>query len=387
MTARASWYAVHGPNGDLTWRVTGPADLIEAKLNLIPEEEGMDVAYPNGGKFFPWQLKATEPDGTTLVLASKDAWKGYVEKPRKLVSLEPVYPEHEGDAAVFTRPMSWLATHGLELRRQGVRVVAEVDDNYMSPSRLNVMFELADTSARERDEHARSICSTDGIIVSTDHLRDQYRKALKEHFPKEKLPEIHVCRNHVDERHIPTVKPYDGPRRVGYMGSDSHIWDVDLIYPALYAAKQRGCRIIFVGIHPLHVNPKYRRKNWDWAALEYEHVPWKLDYRGTALPLDIGLAPLLTNHHTLCKSDIKWLEYGLSGAACVAQNNAVFNRTAKHGENALMAGSPEEFMHQTLHLIDHPDFARELASNTMQYIREERMLSDHRDEWEQAVYG
>lgn len=366
--------------------MTGPADLIGAKLRLIPEDEGMDVAYPNEGPHFPWQLHATAEDGTTTTLRSEDEWKRFTAERRRLMSLDTVYPEHEG-AAVFTRPMSWLATHGLELRKQGVRVLAELDDNYLSPSRLNVMFELADSTARERDEHARSVCSTDGIIVSTDYLRDQYRSQLKAHFPGEKIPEIHVCRNHVDERHIPAVPEYDGPLRVGYMGSDSHIWDVDLIYPALAAAKARGCRIVMVGIHPEYVNPRYRRKNWDWAALEYEHVPWQLDYRGTALPLDVGLAPLLANTHTLCKSDIKALEYGLSGAACVAQNCEVYNRTLTHGEHVLLAGSPAEFVLRVNELIDDAGLRGRLVAGTLGYIKEERMLADHRDEWMQAVVG
>lgn len=382
----ATWYAVHGPNGDLTWRVTGPADLIGAKLRLIPEDEGMDIAYPNEGPHFPWQLKATEEEGATTTLSSKDEWKTYTTERRRLQSLETVYPEHEG-SAVFTRPMSWLATHGLELRRQGVRVLAEVDDNYMSPSRLNVMFDIAEATDRDRDDHARSICSMDGIIVSTDYLRDQYRTQLKAYFPGEKIPEIHVCRNHVDERHIPEVPEYDGPLRVGYMGSDSHIWDVDLIYPALAKAKEKGCRIVMVGINPASVNPKYRRKNWDWEALDYEHIPWMLDYRGTALPLDVGLAPLLANTHTLCKSDIKALEYALSGAACVAQNNEVYTRTLTHGEHVLLAGSPREFVIQTEALLDDRGLRERLASNTLEYVREERMLADHKDEWLEAIVG
>lgn len=347
----------------------------------------MDVAWPNSGSHFPWQIEATEETGTRTVIASKDAWKGFNSAPRKLTALQTVYPEHEGDAAVFTRPMSWLATHGLELRKQGVRVVAEVDDNYMSPSQANVMFQIAETSDKDRDEHARSICSTDGIIVSTEYLRDQYRKELRKHFPKHPLPEIHVCRNHVDERHIPKVKPYDGPLRVGYMGSDSHVWDVDLIYPALWEAKQLGCKIVFVGIHPQHINPRYRQKSWDWAALDYEHVPWRLDYRGTALPLDIGLAPLVTTRHTLCKSDIKALEYALSGAACVAQNNLVYNRTLKHDEHVLFAGSPAEFVEMTKVLVRDADRRVRLVENTNEYIREERLLADHADEWREAVLG
>ncbi len=90
-SAPCTWYAIHGPNGDLTWRVTGPADLVGAKLRLIPEAEGMDVAYPNDGDYFPWRLRAVEEDGTESILTSETAWKEYVKQPRRLTSLETVY--------------------------------------------------------------------------------------------------------------------------------------------------------------------------------------------------------------------------------------------------------------------------------------------------------
>lgn len=391
MTAEASWYAIHGPNGDLSWRVTGPAEVLGAKVHLIPEEAGGDIYYPNSGSHFPWQLHVTDDAGASEVIASRTAWEGLASERRRLTSRKAVYPQHEGGAAVFTRPLAWLAAHMIELRQEhGVRVCAEVDDNYLSPNRLNWFMQNAKTSDDDKDNHARSICASDGIIFSTEKLRDLYYKGFREYFNKVEranLPEFFVCRNHVDERFIPKPIPRTGPLRVGFMGSDSHVWDVELIWPALKVAKDMGCEIVFVGIDPANINPKYKTRDWDWDCLEYTHIPWSLNYRGNAIPVDIGLAPVLVNDHTLGKSDIKIMEYALSGAATVAQNCAVFNKTFVGEETCLFAGSPTQFISQTVRLIQDDDLRERLAANARRYVMEERLLQNNIDEWKAAIFA
>jgi hypothetical protein len=400
--ARASWYSVRGPNGDLTWRVESPAHAIGAKVNYIPDgdEGGQALYWPNKSSFFPWSLTVEFDDGSREVVQSREAWEGLCETRRPVRDTFVSHPQHEGEAAVFTRPLAFGAAHMMGLRQQGVRVLAEVDDNYLAPHHLNYFMQkaskdLAKDGKSWRDyveDHARSIAAGDGIIVSTEHLRDVYWRGLGDMFGKRHLPDFFVCRNLVDDRFIPDklVPPReDGKLRIGYMGSDSHVWDVDLIYPACVEAYINGHEIVFVGIDPANINPIYRRntKKVDWNRIDYTHIPWTNTYRGTALPLDIGFAPLVVDQHTLCKSDIKALEYCLSGAACVAQNCLVYNRTLKSEEHVLFANSPMEFVHQMRRLIKDEELRRSLVEGTRQYIADERMLMDNKKEWEEAVLG
>ncbi len=359
--------------------------------------------WPNQGKTFPWEIKGKWGDGTPAHIRSKTQWKRFAEERRTLVNMRSVYPAHEGEAAVFTRPLSWLAAHMMEMRNQGVRVCAEVDDNYLSKAQHNIFTKkwtktvLNEEGSRWEDygqDHSRSICVGDGLILSTDKLRDQYWRYLKERFGKKDLPDFFVCRNHVDRRFLPEelVPPReDGMLRIGYMGSDSHYWDVELIYPALREAYELGHEIVFIGIDPRYsmISPsqyeiKTRQHWWDFP---FTHIPWSDRFRGVALPLDIGFAPLVQNHSTDGKSDIKWLEYGISGAACVAQNCVVYNKTAVHGENVLFANSPTEFVLQMRELIKNPRLRKALPAATMEYIEAERMIENNRQEWRDAVYG
>jgi len=364
---------------------------VGAKIVYINDETGAEqIGWPNSDTDFPWTMTGTYDDGTPARISSRDEWDKAVKEHGSLKDVACEYHAIEGEAAVFTRPLSWLAAHMLELRTQGVRVLAETDDNYLSPQRLNIFMKKAGWDGNDRDNHMRSVCVGDGLIVSTDHLRDLYWRELRKEFSKKHLPEMFVCRNHVDERFTPKelIPPReDGKLRIGYMGSDSHIWDVDLIYDALCYAYALGHEIVFVGIHPALINPKYRLSKKDWSVIEYTHIPWSNTFRGTALPLDIGFAPLLVNDHTLGKSDIKWLEYALSGAACIAHNCSVYNRTARHGETALLSGSSGEYVAQLATLLKSADLRKRLVDNTMQYVREERLLENNKQEWKDAVYG
>lgn len=390
---KASWYAVAGPNGDLTWRVDSPAKAIAAKVCKIPDKNGFAHLYwPNTSKDFPWYFDLTFEDGSTERVRSRKRWEALCEQRARVTNREIVYPLQEGSAAVWTRPLSFQAAHMLELKQQGVRTVSEVDDNYLSAEKLNVFMKKAGWGENDRDNHARSISTSDGLIVSTEYLRDVYLKGLREMFGKKLVPEIFVCRNHIDEQsfveRIPERK--DGRLRIGYMGSDSHIWDVDLIYDALLTAYRMGHEIVFIGIGPGVVAERLGQKKSrkKWSEIPYTHIPWQNDgFRGMALPLDIGFAPLIIDQHTSGKSDIKWMEYAMSGAATIAQNSVVYNKTLVHGETGLLAGSPAEFTARMLTLIADDDIRERLVTNTKQYITDNRLLANNKKEWEDAVYG
>lgn len=395
----ASWYAVKGPNGDLTWRVESPADAVGATVRYIPDGKGWErVFWPNTGKDFPWTIRGRYEDGKAAAIRTRGEWERATNGHTALLDAKVDYPNQVGEAAVFTRPLAWLASHMMEMRSQGIRVLAEVDDFYLASASQNIFTKKAAQKLKWEDyidDHARSICVGDGIIFSTEHLRDLYWKALRKMFGKSVLPEMFVCRNYVDRKFMPETLP--GPRgngeklRIGFMGSDSHYWDVELIYPALKYAYDQGHEIVFVGINPRYsmIKPTAaeERQRQHWWDIEFTHIPWSNHFRGVTLPLDIGFAPLVVTQSSLGKSDIKWMEYALSGAACIAQNCLVFNRTAKHGETVLFAASPAEFGHRLMELIGNSELRRRLVENARQYIAENRMIENNQKEWRDAVYG
>ena len=378
MTASSTWYVIQGGN-DITWRSESPCYLLDGKMNVIPEEGGYyALTQPNHDSAFRWELLVTHENGAEEKVISDVRWKDLCDSRARITSVKEIFPDHEG-TAVWTRPDICRATHAKAMREQhDIRTVCEVDDNYLTDPKFNYFMRVNNWSKTDRLDHMKAVCSMSAIVTSTEWLRDYYWKALTKEFGKKLVPPIHVCGNHIDDRYLVEPVPNNGRLRVGYMGSDSHLWDVKLAYPALKWAHDAGHEVVFIGI-----DPKWRHK------FEYTHIPWQKpeEYRRQALPLDIGLAPLVTNHHTLGKSDIKALEYLLSGAAPVVQNNEVYNRTMKHGETAWLAGSPEEMWMATQRLCNDKKMRERTVANGQQYIREERMIEQHRAEWEAAIYG
>lgn len=367
--ASATWVTISG-NSDYYWRVLAPAKAIEAKAILIPEETGYTtVMEPNTDTVFPW---AVEPD----------IWYGALE----------------GDACVWTRPDPARAIHAQAMEQEyGVRTVAETDDNYLCNPKFNIYMRSNGFSAEERLKHLKSVSSMQAAVFTTEWLRDAYWREIKKNFGGGKgyrLPEMHVCGNHLFTEDWPEVEPYSGPLRVGWMGSPSHIWDVDLIWPALMYANYVGCKTVMVGYDP--ANPEHPvetplslSKVKQWKKVNHEVVEWKRleGTRRLALPLDIGLCPLLYNDFTLGKSDIKAVEYTIAGAAVIAQSHPVYTKHWKHEETCLLAGSPSEFIDATKRLIRDPKLRRELIGNAQEYVRNERDITKHADEWRAAVLG
>lgn len=353
-------------SSDYYWRTIAPARAIGAKTCLIPEKGGFfAVTQPNDDTEFQWSQ-------------SDD---GLVE-----------YPNHEG-AAVWIRPDLARATHAKAMRElHDVFTVAETDDNYLAPPEQNVYMRANGFDPKVRLDHMKAVASMNRIVFSTDWLRDYYHRELKKEFGKKRLPDMVTCGNHVFEEDWPIIEEYDGPPRVGWMGSPSHLWDVHLAWGAMLWAKKAGARTYMIGYDPTQpeaevTSEKAKDNVAQWMKVDFEHIPWrKMD--GTSrmrLPLDIGLAPLMSNAFTLGKSDIKAVEYTIAGAAVIAANNPVYNKTWKHGETALLVGSPSEMIDAVSLLMRDRKLRERLVANAQQYVREERGEKQLKSEWGAAV--
>lgn len=293
-----------------------------------------------------------------------------------------VYPQIDGPV-IWTRPDLARATHARMLSQLGHRCLAEVDDNYLNPAKstsgykFNYFMVSNGFTPEARLDHMKSCASMDGVIVTTEWLRDRYWRAFRDQF--DYSPPIYVCGNHVDLDQWPErIPPEDGRLRVGWMGSPSHVWDIKLAFPAFKWAADQGHRVVFIGY-----DPQWRR------FFDYEHIPWTLpeEYRRVGMPLDVAIAPLRYDQHTMGKSDIKPLEYGMSGAACVAQSHPVYMGSYRHGEHVLFGNARWEILEQTKRLCRDRMLRESLVETMQAYIRDERDITKHTGEWMAAING
>lgn len=279
------------------------------------------------------------------------------------------------------------------MQHDGVLTVTEVDDNYIANPKLNIFTRINRFGPMEQAAHLAAMASSDRIVFSTEWLRDRYWKDFRKKWKKPELPEPFVCRNNVDEADWPDPVPREDKLRVTWMGSPSHIWDMDIAWAAmLHSTRNLNCEAWFVGYNPTLPEtpptlPKAIDKINQWKKVGAKHIPWQKpkDYHRVGIPADIGLCPLMRNDSTLGKSDVKFVEYTMSGAATVASNMEVYNRTIVHGETGLLVGSAQEMLEAVELLVRDGKLRERLVENARQYVREERGLKQLREEWNAAI--
>lgn len=403
----ASFYVLVGGN-DIFWRVEAPAKAVGAKMTQISEEEAPKALLaPNKDTAFPWGIRVTKDDGTEAVIHTPIGWKRFTNKAPAIQGMSAFFPQHEG-AAIFTRPTLSQAILAKAMRSQGIRTIAESDDNYFADKNMNLFMRQQDFNEETRDFHAKAFASHEACVFSTEWLRDRYYKEFRARFGKQGLPELHVCHNNIDLKMWPERIERNGPLRVGFMGSTSHVWDVNLAYGAFHLAHEYGCETHFIGYNPANPDPnmpedkivvdgeevqmrseKSKENIRKWKAVITKHTKWITpdEYHRASLPLDVGLCPLRSDDFTLGKSDVKAIEYTISGAAVICTNNPVYNGFWKHEVNCLMANSPEEFGMATLRLIKDSKLRYELVTNAQEKVLKERGLPQMKWEWNAAING
>jgi len=405
--APATFYTIAGSN-DVFWRCKAPAAAIGANVCLIGEDDAEKVfTEPHTGKPLPWTLTMTLVDGTQKRILTMAGWEKVRSKktPYRWTRLEAEFPDHEG-VAIFSRPAFAQSVLAKSMREQNlIRTIAESDDNYFAPAG-NVM--LRERMKKDSDllEHAKAFAQQDACIFSTNWLRDRYLREFRERFGRKGLPELHVCRNHIPAENWPERVPGDGRVRVGFMGSASHVWDVSIAYAAFQTAKFHKAKTVMVGWSPSDPEPGLpdrieteegevifqrtdasRERIAEWQKVVDEHIPWVRsdEYHRAGLPLDIGLCPLNYNDFNMGKSDVKAIEYTISGAAVVCSNIPVYNEFWKHEETCLMANSWIEFAQAVERLIRDPKLRFELVSAAQEKVASERGLPQMQEEWKAAI--
>ena len=411
--ATASWYVITGGN-DIWWRCQAPAEQVGGRVVAIPEEEGnRAVLGPNDDTAFPWSMVVMKvmaggrPQLETI--RNTKRWWAMARTRRGLLSAHADFPEHEG-AAVFTRPDPPRAILAGHMANQGIRVIAETDDNYFAPAKFNLFQRVNKFGPTEMLLHAKSFAAFGINVFSTAWLRDAYFQGYKSFLGNAvaKSVEMHVCRNHMPRDYWPTIEERDGPPRLGFMGSPSHVWDVNLAYSAFHAAKELGWETWMVGYSPGNPDPdmpekvtdeetgeehwthneESRRVSAQWQTVIDVHKRWiqPEEYHRAALPFDIGIAPIWHNAFTAGKSDIKAIEYTISGAAVVCANLPLYTSNGwKHGVNCLVANKPEEYGEQAVRLMKDPKLRAELVAAAQEMVREQRNETHIREEWNAAL--
>ncbi len=244
---------------------------------------------------------------------------------------------------IFKKYDAYWAVHFFGEREQAAQayladkykkiLIYDLDDNFMDLPKSNPAYEKfkkitevnqVDT-ARQRATMSASLSFADAITVSTEPLKERLAAHMKRTYGMEK--KIYVIPNMNDIKDWQFSPSSKDKKKViiGYTGSNSHQDDLLLVLPVLQRLMKRYS---YVNVEILGAIDKSKLdiyfKGWESKLLErvsmvpatatfWEYPEWLSKQRW-----DIGLAPLVDNPFTICKSHIKWLEYSMFQIPCVA---------------------------------------------------------------------
>lgn len=288
---------------------------------------------------------------------------------------EPHMPRQEGGCAIWQ--YSGSKTRGALMswqQEQGLRVLLEVDDNYLSPSDGKATPGWCKTDAEAsgvdhstHEMHARCAAWVDGVVCATRPLADAYRRVN---------PNVFVCPNSVDPDDWAALdKPNDGVFRIGWAASGSHMMDAHLVRRAFqWASRQDGVEVWFLGTPPS-----------DWK-FRLHNVPWTRDlaaYRLSLQSLDVGVCALTDTTWTRSKSDVKCLEYSMAGALSICSNVPAYEPWK--GGPCLWASSATDFERAIRWCVFHRDEVKEIARAAREHVLAERTIGKSIHLWREAV--
>lgn len=214
--------------------------------------------------------------------------------------------EAQLDAAhtvVLTRPAGRrddIAAMIADLKRRGLRVLVDYDDDYFAPWPMPPAGGETAISML-RDGCKQAMHDADGVLVPNAHL-------------------AHVLSGHTDtpiivNRHAiradwwPKAAERTGQTIVGLFGGSSHIEDWKIAVPALVAAREAGALVYTVGFHPAYLDGV--------SSHATKWVP-HAQYMGIVNAVDILIAPLKDTVFNRSKSEGRVLEAAMSGCAVAA---------------------------------------------------------------------
>ena len=325
-------------------------------------------------------LPAKHLPGQCLAFGMEDA---------RLVSENPVeivLPRQRGVAIWSHLGDNQKSRVALQLRRQGVRTLMEVDDNYLRRTPAIVGKRIAAWmpthqeavtygSGHSNELHRAVAEQMDGMIVSTPYLLDEYRDFLGDEVP------VYLAPNCVDPDDWPLVvrpSPEDDILRIGYAGSNSHLNDWPLVKKALkWASRQPNVEVHVIGFQPT---------GWSGPV-----TPWAKDlhdYRLNLQRLDVGVAPLRVNAWSNGKSDLKALEYAMAGVMPIVQRSESYRPWWAENLWPWAASSEADWADAIRDVVRlGKSGVREQAELARQYVLRERTIQKHIGAWKEAVFG
>jgi glycosyltransferase involved in cell wall biosynthesis len=263
-------------------------------------------------------------------------------------------------------------------RQEGKPVVYEIDD---------LLLDLTDTHP-DRSIHyytrallpmIRAIIDADAVTATTPALCD-YLRPLN--------PNIWLLPNYHCDRLWPEKALSQAPLQpkrdeviIGYMGSDTHLPDLEMLTPVYQRLLDRfgnRLRLKFWAAPPPAELREHAAVEWIpvriWSYAEFAEFFARQE-------CDIFVAPLVDNLFNRCKSAIKYFEYSALGIPGVYSRVAPYEQVVVHGENGFLADTSAEWESALARLVEDQALRQRMGVQAAETVKQDWSLSGKAHRW------
>jgi glycosyltransferase involved in cell wall biosynthesis len=301
-----------------------------------------------------------------------------------LTEIEAVY-EHllEYDIIVVQRLHNWREYYVIDrLKRQGKKIIYDIDDNIFNIDASNPVAHLMQTDQLEAAKGIMSI--VDVITTTTDMLRQQLG------FPEKTV----VIPNAIDmDDGYPTeFTPPEGEfRQILWMGSATHGVDwlscVDAIDRVL--KENDDVRLVLIGYLPDCVRDSIANESKPWweGRVVYDSFKDVETYVAMTKQLraNCAIAPLQNTEFNQGKSNIKYLEYSASCIPVVASNVIPYANDIIHGKNGYLASTTDEWYESIMELLNSEEKCSQVVASARDTVNEMFDIKSVVHDWEDLL--
>jgi hypothetical protein len=161
---------------------------------------------------------------------------------------------------------------------------------------------------------------------------------------------------------------------IGWMGGHTHAEDLLMIKTSVenVVKKFKKVFLALIGFDPGFFDIPDEKK----VCISFEKFG---NYIKSLSLIDIGLAPLKNSLFSLCKSNLKILEYGMKKIATIASPVMPYKEIQKEGAPIFLASSPEEWENIIVELVKDESLRCKGGEELYNFVKSNYILQDHLD--------
>lgn len=286
---------------------------------------------------------------------------------------------NESDIVVFQREFPANYPNYLVVMSQaanlGKPVVMDMDDDLLAlpiyhPDRVKLNY------AKAQIPILTGMVQAKALTVTTPYLADRLRKYNTN---------IFVLPNFLDDSlwqfNPPQVDPAGEHIRIFYMGTVTHVPDLEMLKAAFHALAMKypgRLEFVFYG-----ANLKFEDDIPATITNCQSETFVYADYVKVALAqkANIAIAPVEDIPYNHCKSSIKFFEYTAMGLPGVYSRVTPYSAVVEEGVNGFTASTIDEWINALSQLIENSQLREAMTLAAQETVRKDWMLSDHAHLW------